>query len=144
MKWKVCGLWRCLRDPTLHLFSAAVAGRSSTYSRLWFSSSACRYVDNLTFVLSTGQVLGGEEQTGGDGGGLKHTLARLQPKFNVTNMHLQGVKGKVVRSQGVNLITNVTFIYKVAADKQMESKDMEVREMRVCTLPSNFGTTTMM
>ena len=87
----------------------------------------CRYVDNLTFVLSTGQVLGGEEQNGGDGGGLKHTLARLQPKFNVTNMHLQGVKGKVVRSQGVNLITNVTFIYKVAADEQMESKDMEVR-----------------
>ena len=74
---------------------------------------------------------------------MKHTLARLQPKFNVTNMHLQGVKGKVVRSQGVNLITNVTFIYKVAADKQMESKDMEVRETRVCRLPSNFGTTTM-
>jgi len=86
------------------------------------------YVDNLTFVLSTGQVLGGEEQNGGDGGGLKHTLARLQPKFNVTNMHLQGVKGKVVRSQGVNLITNVTFIYKVAADEQMESKDMESLE----------------
>ena len=128
----------------MHLFSAAVAGRFSTYSRLWFSSSACRYVDNLTFVLSTGQVLGGEEQNGGDGGGLKHTLARLQPKFNVTNMHLQGVKGKVVRSQGVNLITNVTFIYKVAADKQMESKDMEVRETRVCRLSSNFGTTTMM
>ena len=41
-------------------------------------------------------------------------------------MYLQGVKGRVVRSQGVNLITNVTFIYKVAADKQMESKDMEV------------------
>ena len=43
-------------------------------------------------------------------------------------MYLQGVKGKVVRSQGVNLITNVTFIYRVAADKQMESKDMEVRD----------------
>ena len=88
----------------------------------------CRYVDNLTFVLSTGRVLGGEEHIGGDGGGLKHSLARLKPMFNVTNMHLQGVKGTVVTSQGVTLITNVTFIYKVAADKQMDSKDMEVRE----------------
>ena len=87
-----------------------------------------RYVDNLTFVLSTGRVLGGEEHIGGDGGGLKHSLARLQPKFNVTNMHLQGVKGTNVRSQGVALITNVTFLYKVAADERMESKDMEVRE----------------
>jgi len=85
------------------------------------------YVDNLTFVLSTGRVLGGEEHIGGDGGGLKHSLARLQPKFNVTNMHLQGVKGSVVRSQGVTLITNVNFIYRVAADKQMESKDMEAK-----------------
>merc|ERR1712210_323808 len=66
------------------------------------------YVDNLTFVLSTGRVLGGEEHIGGDGGGLKHSLARLQPEFNVTNMHLQGVKG-------------------VAADKQMDSKDMEAK-----------------
>jgi len=86
------------------------------------------YVDNLTFVLSTGRVLGGEEHIGGDGGGLKHSLARLQPKFNVTNMHLQGVKGTNVRSQGVALITNVTFLYKVAADERMESKDMEVGE----------------
>ena len=120
----------------MHLFSAAVAGRSSTYSRLWFSSSACRYVDNLTFVLSTGQVLGGEEQNGGDGGGLKHTLARLQPKFNVTNMHLQGVKGKVVRSQGVNLITSVSFIYRVAADRHSESRELEVR-MLLWTLHIN-------
>jgi len=89
---------------------------------------SCRYVDNLTFVLSTGRVLGGEEHIGGDGGGLKHSLARLQPKFNVTNMHLQGVKGSVVRSQGVTLITNVNFVYRVAADKQMESKEMEVSE----------------
>jgi len=88
------------------------------------------YVDNLTFVLSTGRVLGGEEHIGGDGGGLKHSLARLQPKFNVTNMHLQGVKGTNVRSQGVALITNVTFLYKVAADEQMESKDMESSEVR--------------
>ena len=87
----------------------------------------CRYVDNLTFVLSTGRVLGGEEHIGGDGGGLKHSLGRLQPNFNVTNMHLHGVKGSVVRSQGVTLITNVNFLYRVAADKQMESKDMEVR-----------------
>ena len=77
--------------------------------------------------MSTGRVLGGEEHIGGDGGGLKHSLARLQPKFNVTNMHLQGVKGSVVRSQEVTLITNVTFIYRVAADEQMESKDLEVR-----------------
>ena len=91
----------------------------------------CRYVDNLTFVLSTGRVLGGEEHIGGDGGGLKHTLARLQPRYNVTNMHLQGVKGKVVRSQGINLITNVTFIYRVAADKHMESKEMEVRKINL-------------
>ena len=47
----------------------------------------------------------------------------------MTNLHLQGIKGKVVRSQGVNLITNVAFIYKIAADKHMESKEMEVREV---------------
>ena len=64
---------------------------------------------------------------GGDGGGLRHTLGRLEPKYNVTNMHLQGVKGKVVRSQGVNLITSVSFIYRVAADKHLESRELEVR-----------------
>jgi len=86
------------------------------------------YVDNLTFVLSTGRVLGGVAQLGGDGGGLRHTLGRLEPKYNVTNMHLQGVKGKVVRSQGVNLITSVSFIYRVAADKHLESRELEIAE----------------
>ena len=99
-------------------------------------SCPLRYVDNLTFVLSTGRVLGGVAQLGGDGGGLRHTLGRLEPKYNVTNMHLQGVKGKVVRSQGVNLITSVSFIYRVAADKHLESRELEVR-MLLWTLHVN-------
>ena len=36
MKWKGCALWRCLKDPTLHLFPVAVAGKSSAYPRYFF------------------------------------------------------------------------------------------------------------
>ena len=117
-----------------------------------FVSPCCtifRYVDRLAFVLSSGKLLGrgpgatpgaGDAVLGGDGGGLRHTLGLLRQQFNVTNLHLDGVKvptmamamcpilsqGKVVRSQGVELVTNLRFVYRVAADQALEAQEMQV------------------
>ena len=35
-------------------------------------------------------------------------------------------QGKVVRSQGVELVTNLRFVYRVAADSALEAQEMEV------------------
>ena len=83
------------------------------------------FVDRLAFVLSSGKLLG-DAELGGDGGVLRqHTLCLLRQQFNATNLHLDGVKGKVVRSQGVELVTNLRFVYRVAADQALEAQEME-------------------
>merc|ERR1719350_848546 len=35
-------------------------------------------------------------------------------------------QGKVVRSQGVELVTNLRFVYRVAADQALEAQEMQV------------------
>jgi len=84
------------------------------------------YVDALAFVTSSGKILGSKGVVGGDGGGFRHTLGLLNTKYNTANIYLDGVKGKEVKSQSINLLSNLLFIYRIAADHGTDAEKLEV------------------
>jgi len=72
------------------------------------------YVDNLSFILSNGTML---DAVGGDGGGFRNSIGQIVGSLNLFNMFLDGVKGDVVESQGVSLLTRLQFQYGYIGDQ---------------------------
>eukprot|EP00092_Neocalanus_flemingeri_P105419 GFUD01135128.1.p1 GENE.GFUD01135128.1~~GFUD01135128.1.p1 ORF type:complete len:531 (-),score=119.02 GFUD01135128.1:303-1688(-) len=69
------------------------------------------YVDNLTFVASSGRKIGPVDPVGGDGGGFRNPLSPLDPKYNSFNTYLDGVQGEEVVTQNKKVMTKLRFIY---------------------------------
>eukprot|EP00092_Neocalanus_flemingeri_P005527 GFUD01005957.1.p1 GENE.GFUD01005957.1~~GFUD01005957.1.p1 ORF type:complete len:585 (+),score=168.00 GFUD01005957.1:112-1866(+) len=69
------------------------------------------YVDNLTFVASSGRKIGPVDLVGGDGGGFRNPLSPLDPKYNSFNTYLDGVQGEEVVTQNKKVMTKLRFIY---------------------------------
>eukprot|EP00092_Neocalanus_flemingeri_P058216 GFUD01069333.1.p1 GENE.GFUD01069333.1~~GFUD01069333.1.p1 ORF type:complete len:566 (+),score=144.80 GFUD01069333.1:433-2130(+) len=69
------------------------------------------YVDDLTFVASSGRKIGPVDPVGGDGGGFRNPLSPLDPKFDSFNTYLDGVQGEEVVTDNKKVVTKLRFIY---------------------------------
>merc|ERR1712096_80753 len=87
------------------------------------------YVDNLTFISSSGLLLGPAQPVNGYGGGFFNTLKSLDSRFNCFNTSLKGFECYEVLSQNkLVFITRLTFKYKIVGDatyKQPENHGYE-------------------
>merc|ERR1712233_267266 len=57
------------------------------------------------------------DAVGGDGGGFRNSIGQIVGSLNLFNMFLDGVKGDVVESQGVSLLTRLQFQYGYIGDQ---------------------------
>merc|ERR1719450_172077 len=85
------------------------------------------YVDNLSIILSSGKVLG---PVGADGGSFKNSIASQPPENHCFNTFLDGIKGEVVESQNVTLITRLRFQYGYVAEKAVDEESNKILNER--------------
>ena len=74
-------------------------------------------VHSLSFVLSDGRHLGADIGGEGDGEELRNSMKKMPPNYHLFNSYLDGIKGRVVESGDVTLITGVEFQYGLIMDK---------------------------
>merc|ERR1712126_312259 len=61
------------------------------------------------------------DAVGGDGGRFRNSVARMHGTQNIFNIFLDGIKGDVMESQGVSLLSRVQFQYGYIGDETGET-----------------------